>query len=812
MVATGRLLKTPLLHALFILLLLPLAVSAAALDDHYLAAFGARSGSAVQKSALSMTTSAKAVRSGTPIRHGLKRDWKKLQPSTQKALASVVALPTLSGPEQVLTSSGGHFRIHYTTSGTDAPSITAINQFSSLGLTSIADWASQVANSFESAYTFYFGAGGLGYHLPPNFPGTPYDVYLRNLVPQSAYGFTQSLNQAPSSGFPLAFTSYIEIDHDFTNTIYHPTVYTPLQSLQVTSVHEFHHAVQYGYNFYFDIWYAEATATWMEGELYPTIKQLYGYVPGWLSNSTRQIDLAQSDATFNSQAYGRWILNRYLAEQHGSTAVKSVWEKLATLSPSTSPTTVDGDIQMIPVLDSVISNSFGSSLGTDFFGLAKRIYQKDWTTHTEDAARSELRYSPVQSFSSYPVAATAVTLPHYSFAFYKFFPSVAASNLTVSVSKTSGMQAAVFKKAAGAISEISASGAGTYTINGFGSLNAGSDEVVLLVANTSSADGQSATFSTNAGTPTAINGVCGSADNAAFSAAPAVNLCQTGTAGTVTGQGPWSWSCAGTNGGTTASCSASVQTVITGATITSGNGTVNTLNELALTDPQISPATKPSGFTATGAVDFTATVTPGSEATFQLLIQSTLPTNPVFYKVVGTNWIQMPAGSYTLAGNLLTFKVTDNSSLDSDPVAGSIKDPLVVGFETAVAPPVTPPATPAASGGGGGGGGCFIATAAYGSYLHPKVEELRAFRDRYLMTNAPGRAFVALYYRLSPPVAHVIAQHEWMRAVVRVLLAPVVLAVEHPGVALLALYLCAWGLVSRLLHRRRRFNKFIHLH
>jgi hypothetical protein len=808
MVATGRLLKISLLHALFILLLLPLAVSAATLDDHYLAAFGARSGSALKKTALSMTTSSKAVRSGTPIRHGLKRDWKKLQPSTQKALASVVALPTLSGAEQLLTSSGGHFRIHYTTSGTDAPNITAINQYTGLGLTSIADWATQVANSFESAYTFYFGAGGLGYHLPPNFPGAPYDVYLRNLVPEGAYGFTQSLNQSASSGFPFAFTSYIEIDRDFTDTIFHPTLYNPLQSLQVTSVHEFHHAVQYGYNFYFDVWYAEATSTWMEGELYPSIKQLYGYVPGWLSNSNRQIDLAQSDSTFNAQAYGRWILNRYLTEQHGSTVVRSVWEKMATLSPSTSPTTLDGDIQMIPVLDSVLS-TFSSSLGADFFGLTKRIYQKDWTTHTADASRSELRYSPVQTFSSYPVAATSVTLPHYSFAFYKFFPSVAVSNLSIAVSKSSGIQTAVFKNAAGTVSEISAAG-GSYTVSGFGSLNASSDEVVLLVANTSNADGNIATFSTTAGTQTAINGVCGSADNASFSAAPAINLCQAGTAGTVSGQGPWSWSCAGTNGGTTASCSASVQTVITGATITSGNGTVNTLNELALTDPQISPATKPSGFTATGAVDFTASVTPGSEATFQLLIQSTLPANPVFYKVVGTNWIQMPAGSYTLAGNVLTFKVTDNSSLDSDPVAGSIKDPLVVGFETAVTPPVTP-ATPAASG-GGGGGGCFIATAAYGSYLHPKVAELRAFRDRYLMTNAPGRAFVALYYRLSPPVAHVIAQHEWMRAVVRLLLAPVVLAVEHPGLALLALYLCAWGLVSRRVHRRRRFNKFIHLH
>jgi hypothetical protein len=69
---------------------------------------------------------------------------------------------------------------------------------------------------------------------------------------------------------------------------------------------------------------------------------------------------------------------------------------------------------------------------------------------------------------------------------------------------------------------------------------------------------------------------------------------------------------------------------------------------------------------------------------------------------------------------------------------------------------------------------CFIATAAFGTPMAEEIQALRDFRDAYLMTNPPGRWFVAAYYKCSPPIAHAIARNGVARAVVRTALVPVI--------------------------------------
>jgi hypothetical protein len=605
----------------FCVLALVLPGFAGQLDDFYLAAFAPKLPvTAMEKALLTPAAGpARAVRSGTPLKHGLSRDWNKLQPATRTVLAKQLALPVLPN---AIVSSGGHFTIHYATgSDANAPNLALINTYTGLGLVNTSQWATQVGDAFEAAYAFYLARG---YHLPPI---VPYHIYLANLVPLGEYGETDDQGSLASSDFPFASGSYIQIDKDFTNNIFSPQLYNPLQSLQVTSVHEFHHAVQYGYNFYFDVWYAEATSTWYESELYPTINQNYDYIPGWFSNSIRQIDLPQADSGFNSQAYGRWIFNRYLAEQHSVTAIRDFWARIPSIA------SINGqDIPMAPVINAELAASYNSSFGAELFGFAKRVYTRDWSTTGTVTPAQILLIPPMtrdsaNNFSRYPVSPATVTLPHYSFTSYKFTPSASTATLVISLAKTGGIQTAVFRNQGGIVSEVAADvGGASYTLSGFDAMDPQNDEVVLLLVNTSDVDSQQASFSSN--------------------------------------------------------------------------------------------------------------------------------------------------------GSLASLR---------EPTGGSVYNPVAASASTVAA--------------SGNKGGCFIATAAYGSYLHPKVALLRAFRDDYLLTNAPGRLFVALYYRVSPPLADLIARHSTLKGATRLLLAPLVLAVEHGRVALLLL-LAAVLLAARVGIRR----------
>ncbi|MCE5263228.1 MAG: hypothetical protein LLG97_06815 [Deltaproteobacteria bacterium] len=171
-----------------------------------------------------------------------------------------------------------------------------------------------------------------------------------------------------------------------------------------------------------------------------------------------------------------------------------------------------------------------------------------------------------------------------------------------------------------------------------------------------------------------------------------------------------------------------------------------------------------------------AGVAPGGSMDVRLYLPEDLPPDAAWYKYhPARGWMKVNAvGTHDTDGTLLSaatrFVVNDGIGIltvtDDDPLidfsteisggTGVIVDPGGIGIPVAA----------------GDSGGCFIATAAYGSALEPRVATLRAFRDRYLLHRPWGRAFVRFYYAYSPAVADSIAGHGSLRAAVRLVLLP----------------------------------------
>jgi hypothetical protein len=93
----------------------------------------------------------------------------------------------------------------------------------------------------------------------------------------------------------------------------------------------------------------------------------------------------------------------------------------------------------------------------------------------------------------------------------------------------------------------------TFRIVNYGASGAGGTWYLFDVANTTASDLEISGTVLSGG---ATNGACGAADGQTVSVAPTANLCNAGMPSSVGGSGPWNWTCAGSNGGSTASCSA----------------------------------------------------------------------------------------------------------------------------------------------------------------------------------------------------------------------------------------------------------------
>ncbi|MCB1918833.1 MAG: VCBS repeat-containing protein [Candidatus Competibacteraceae bacterium] len=121
-----------------------------------------------------------------------------------------------------------------------------------------------------------------------------------------------------------------------------------------------------------------------------------------------------------------------------------------------------------------------------------------------------------------------------------------------------------------------------------------------------------------------VDGACGAANNTPVIAAPTTNLCNTGTASSVSGTGPWLWTCVGSGGGTTANCSAPLSSG--GGGVVPISGVCGSANGQVLTSPPntgLCTLGSASAVIGTGPWDWTCTGSfGGSDASCSATLQT----------------------------------------------------------------------------------------------------------------------------------------------------------------------------------------------
>lgn len=224
----------------------------------------------------------------------------------------------------------------------------------------------------------------------------------------------------------------------------------------------------------------------------------------------------------------------------------------------------------------------------------------------------------------------------------------------------------------------------------------------------------------------AVNGACGSANGQTFQTAPTTNLCNSGTASSVSsGAASFTWTCSGQGGGSNASCSAlkkNFETASCGFSLTSSNWSG-------------APGQPSSSY---GACDWSGPMTMGSSNLVEAIFfvgdyyDTSGPygihrlSNPNDWNVTATgctvggvvdprdprkimsNYCKA-AGRRAYSGTPLVWQATitlthkTNGQIRSVPIKGTFQPTLNGGGSNP--PPNPPPSGPPGGGGGGGGGG-----------------------------------------------------------------------------------------------------------
>lgn len=222
-----------------------------------------------------------------------------------------MALHILSGP--VLHREAPAFRVHYTLEGADRTTEAYVD---ALVAAMQAVYDTQVTQ--------------MGWPPPPPDGGRGgddrFDIYVANLKQGEdvTFGYAQFEEPAADSAHPDAYTSFFVIENDFKEA----ESDNPLGLMRATLAHEFHHAIQFGFDFAdAHDWYYEATAAYMEIVTVGADQDAVRYVA--YNFEYPELCFGTVDDPAGELMYGEWLFLQALADDYGPDIVRALWDNIA---------------------------------------------------------------------------------------------------------------------------------------------------------------------------------------------------------------------------------------------------------------------------------------------------------------------------------------------------------------------------------------------------------------------------------------------------------------------------------------------------
>jgi hypothetical protein len=187
-------------------------------------------------------------------------------------------------------------------------------------------WVTTTLNIMKQ--TWAHEVGSLGYRRPARDGGqggdNRFDVYLKDVGADGLYGYCAPERTTAASKWVAS--GYCVLDDDFARSQFRAK---PILSLKATAAHEFFHAIQFAYDYAEDAWFMEASATWMEEQVFDSVDDNRQYVPfGQVGEPRRPLDIFQSGGGAH---YGNWVFFEYLSHRFGKAVVHTAWQHAAAV-------------------------------------------------------------------------------------------------------------------------------------------------------------------------------------------------------------------------------------------------------------------------------------------------------------------------------------------------------------------------------------------------------------------------------------------------------------------------------------------------